>query len=58
MLVQICVLTSRPTLAQLVEHLTVVVSISLVYSYQSVAGSIPAGRKFLICIILKYLLNI
>ena len=34
----------NPTLAQLVEHLTVAVIVSLIYRYQNVAGSIPAGR--------------
>ena len=41
---------SLPSLAQLVEHLTVVV-IRIAFGNQNVAGSIPAARIFL-CIVL------
>ena len=46
-----------PTLAHLAEHLTVVVSNFIWRSYQRVAGSIPASRKFIFNTYLKYLLN-
>ena len=40
-----------PLLAQLVEHLTVVVFTLVIYSYQMVVGSIPTERIFIFRII-------